>query len=144
MNSGKDAKKLFGRRLREIMLQRGHGSEGARSGVDIGKLAEAAATSYEMARRYAEGVAIPRPDKLRAIAEWLRVSPGALAWGETGSAVDERLLQECLNAVLEAQKRTGKTLTTERSSHLVAVLYQEAASGRFPEKDTIDLLLRAV
>lgn len=144
MKSDKDATQRFARRLRELMLARGYSSEGSRSGVDVGKLAQVAATSYEMARRYAEGVAIPRPEKLQTIAAWLGVSPGALAWGETGSAVEERLLQECLEAVLEAQKRTGKTLKTETASHLVAVLYREAAAGKLPATETIDLLLRAV
>ncbi len=87
---------------------------------------------------------MPRPEKIAAIAQWLGVSPGLLAWGETGSAVDKRLLQECLIAVMNAQKRTGKELTTETAAHLVAVLYQEAAAGQLPGRETIDLLLRAV
>lgn len=125
------------------MVRRGYTSESNRSGVDINRLAEAAHTTYEMARRYAEGVAIPRPDKLAAIAAWLGVSPGELAWGETGAKINGEVLEQCLRAVTEAQKRTGRTLTTEQAAHAVSTLYAEAMAGRFPVVESIDLMLRA-
>jgi transcriptional regulator with XRE-family HTH domain len=133
----------FARRLRDAMTERGHVSAGARSGVDIASLARAAGISYEMARRYAEGAAIPRPNKLEAIARWLGVDPGFLAWGANESEpINLQTLETCLTAIAEAQRRTGRTLTTEKAAHLVALLYQEAIAGRHPVQETVDLLLK--
>jgi transcriptional regulator with XRE-family HTH domain len=144
--SGKDVTAgSFGARLRELMVQRGFVSPGARSGVDVARLAQVAATTYEMARRYADGVAMPRPEKVAAIAEWLGVSPSSLAYGDKapGAGIDERLLQECIEAVTAAQTRTRRQLTTEKMAHLVAVLYQEAAAGKLPARESLDLMVRA-
>lgn len=140
--SGNKAGREFAERLRAAMLRRGYASEGSRSGVDVTRLAEAAQTTYEMARRYAEGAAIPRPDKMEAIAAWLGLSPGELAWGDAGGQLNEGMLEKCLRAVTEAQGRTGKKLTTEQAAHAVATLYAEALAGRFPATESIDLMLR--
>lgn len=134
----------FVERLRAAMLARGRTSDTSRSGVDVNALAAAAGISYEMARRYAEGLAIPRPDKLEAIARWLGVSPSALMWGEETHSINRKVLEVCVAAVQEAQNRTRITLTTEKSAHLVAILYEEAMAGRQPTPTTVDLLLRAV
>jgi transcriptional regulator with XRE-family HTH domain len=138
-----DAAAAFARRLRDAMVARGFVSSGSRSGVDIAALARAAGTSYEMARRYAEGTAIPRPEKMEAIARWLGVQPGPLAWGASESvSINLKTLETCLTAIAEAQRRTGRELTTERAAHLVALLYQEAIAGRYPQPETVDLLMR--
>lgn len=120
-------------------------SDSSRSGVDVAALAQAAGSSYEMARRYAEGAAIPRPDKLKRIADWLGVTAAALAWGaqDTGS-IDTEVLQQCIHAVIEAQTRAGITLTTEKSAGLVAALYQEAIEGRKPRAESVARMLRAM
>lgn len=142
--SGNDAATRFGQRLRELMLQRGLASHGARSGVDVATLAQAAGATYEMARRYAEGAAIPRPEKLEAIARWLGVSPSSLAFGDAApSAVDTGTLQQCIEAIIEAQARTGRTLNTEQAAHLVALLYSEVKAGAVPANESLDLLVRA-
>lgn len=133
----------FAERLRAAMHQNGLVSKSARSGVDVNALAEVAHTTYEMARRYAEGVAIPRPEKLAAIAAWLRVSPGLLLWGEQKGTVDTHRLELCIRAIQEAQARTGVTLTTERAARLVAILYEEAAQGRPASPQALDLMIRA-
>jgi len=136
--------RAFAARLRTAMLARGYRSDGARSGVDVRALADAVGTSYEMARRYAEGLAVPRPEKLDAIARWLGTSAAALAWGaEQPAAVNLELLEKCLSAIAEAQARVGLTLPTERAARLVALLYHEAAAGRFPAPTAVDLLIRA-
>lgn len=144
--STNDAAARFGQRLRELMLQRGHASPGARSGVDVATLAHAAGATYEMARRYAEGAAMPRPDKLEAIAQWLGVPPAELAFGDrpAQAEIDKGRLQACIEAVTNAQARTGRTLTTEKAAHLVALLYQEAAAGAVPARESLDLMVRAV
>lgn len=135
----------FAQRLRELMKARGLVSGSSRSGVDVAALAHAAGSSYEMARRYAEGVAMPRPDKLTRIAEWLGVTASALAWGtrEAGS-IDTEALQRCIKAVTEAQTRAGITLSTEKAAGLVAALYQEAIDGRLPRADLVARMLRAM
>ena len=126
------------------MIERGHISESARSGVDLNALAKAADTSYEMARRYAEGIAAPRADKIAMIAAWLGVAPGLLLWGDKNTnVVDTEALQACIRAVTEAQERTGLNLSTERAARLVALLYEETMAGRSPGPATIDLMVRA-
>lgn len=125
------------------MTKRGHVSTAARCGVDIGALAKVAGTSYEMARRYAEGVAIPRPDKLETIAAWLGVEPGALAYGSPeANFINLEVLEQCLQAIAEAQARTGRTLGRDKAAHLVALLYQEAMAGKLPSPTTVDLLIK--
>lgn len=98
-----------------------------------------------MARRYCEGAAIPRPDKLQAIAAWLGMTASELAYGGKSPTahIDEGLLQRCIESVTEAQARTGKTLTTAKAAQLVALLYREAQTGRIAEPATCDLLVRA-
>lgn len=134
----------FGERLRDFMRAKGLTSAGSKSGVDVAKLAEAADTTYEMARRYAEGHAMPRPDKVAAIAKWLGVSVTALAYGEerSPSAIDERLLQSCIEAIQAAQRRTGHSLSTESAARLVAALYGEASTNGLPNLESLDLLVK--
>lgn len=133
----------FAGRLRSLMVERGHISRLSRSGVDIKALAAAADTSYEMARRYAEGLAVPRAEKLLAIAQWLGVSPSSLQWGrDQAQAVDTGVLESCMRAVTEAQQRTGRPLSIEQAARLVALLYDEAVAGRLPTPEAVDLLLR--
>lgn len=135
----------FARRLRELMKARGLVSESSRSGVDVSALAHAAGASYEMARRYAEGVALPRPDKLQKIADWLGVPASVLAWG-TGEpeTINTEALQQCIQAVIEAQGKARVSLTTERAAALVAALYQEAIDGRQPRAESVARMLRAM
>ena len=136
--------KAFARRLCDLMRARGHVSPGSNSGVDVSAMANALGISYEMARRYAEGLAMPRPGKLAALARWLGVTPAALAFGaQATNKIDERVLGECLRAIREAQERTGVSLSTERAAHLVAVLYGEAQSGEIPTAKTVELMIRA-
>jgi transcriptional regulator with XRE-family HTH domain len=143
MSRDKGQAERFAERLRAAMRERGHVSSLARSGVDVNALATAASISYEMARRYAEGLAIPRPDKLAAIAAWLKMPPGALLFGESGQSINREVLVRCVKAIREAQSRTGIRLSDELAAHLVGVLYDEAVTIGLPEASTIDLLLRA-
>lgn len=133
MNSDSAVTRAFAARLVGRMNDRGHSSPTSRSGVDVAALAAAVGISYEMARRYAEGLAVPRPDKLAKIADWLGVSSAWLMWGEeegnnqTGGApaeaIDEKVLKECLIAALAAQRSTGIALPPEKAAHLVSILY---------------------
>lgn len=136
----------FGQRLRELMRARRHTSDTARSGVDVGALADAAGTSYEMARRYAEGMAVPRTDTLQRIAEWLKVAPALLAWGaqEGDSSIDQEVLQRCIAAVMQAQATTRITIEPERAARLVSLLYLEAMDGRTPQPATVARMLKTL
>lgn len=141
--SGKAA--AFGSRLRAAMLDRGLRSASSRSGVAVRSLADAVGISYEMARRYCEGAALPRPETLASIAGWLGVAPGLLAWGDgDATQVNPEVLEACVGAVLEAQARTKKKLSTAQAARLVAILYSEQAAGRTTTADTLDLMLRSV
>lgn len=145
VSSDKKAAARFGERLRAAMAKAGHVSRGSRSGVDVAKLAAATHTTYEMSRRYAEGLAMPRPDKLEAMARWLGVRASELAFGSGAApdAVDEGTLQQCIEAVIKAQRKAGRELTAETTAHLAAVLYAEATSGDLPGSDAVALMVRA-
>jgi transcriptional regulator with XRE-family HTH domain len=138
--------KAFGRRLRELMQARGLTSDTARSGVDVRALASATGISYEMARRYAEGLAVPRPETLQRIAGWLSTSAGSLVFGasEEGAAIHAEVLQSCLQAVIEAQAKNRAKVSTEKAAALVAALYQEAIDGRPPLPATVERMLKAM
>lgn len=144
--SEKRQSEAFAARLRDVMRARGHVSPTSRSGVDVTALVHAAGTSYEMARRYAEGSALPKAETVETLARWLGVSPGGLMWGdEAGRAeIDVGVLEQCIAAVSAAQKRTGKTVTTEQAARVVAVLYRQAKAGRIPATESIDLILEAI
>jgi len=135
----------FGRRLRQLMREKGYVSDTSRSRVEVTALAEAAGTSYEMARRYADGRSRTRADTMQKIADWLGVAPAVLAWGSAEeSSVDEELLRKCITAMIEAQIRTGITLDADRAARLVAMLYLEEVDGRSPASATVDRMLKAV
>ncbi len=111
-------------------------------------LAAAAESSYEMARRYAEGIAMPKPDLVQLLARWLRVSSAWLMYGEGDregpSDIDPALLERCLKAVEEAQQSAGIQLPTDRLAHLVAALYREARSGVQPSAGSVAATLKAL
>ena len=123
-------------RIQQAAQARGHTSNRSRSGVDVSAMAHSIGCSYEMARRYAEGLAVPPPETLESIAQWLRVNVAWLGFGtppmEAGSDmadVDEKTLETCLEAVEEAQQIAGVHLSTHQAAHLVAMLFREARQG---------------
>lgn len=136
----------FGRRLVELMKSKGFTSDRNRSGVDVAALAKGAIVSYEMARRYVEGTALPRPDVLRAIAAWLSVDPAELAYGTQGNPaeVDPEMLTRCLQAVTEAQRTAGVTISEEQAARVVAQLYREAIRGEPVSSNALAAFLRAM
>jgi transcriptional regulator with XRE-family HTH domain len=72
----------FARRLTALMQQESLSSSSSKAGVKVGKLAEISGCSYQMARRYVLGEALPDIDVSYKIAKWLKVSPGWLLFGE--------------------------------------------------------------
>lgn len=145
MATDSEQAKEFGDRLRSAMHAKGHISPRSRSGVDVGALAKGAGVSYEMARRYAEGVAMPRPDVVNAIAEWLGVEAASLAWGGVSSGeIDLQALERCLQAVRAAERASGTVLDPNAAAKIVAQLYEELRRGGTPSASTLAAMLRAM
>lgn len=67
------------RAMRESEVAR---KSGTKHGVDAAALQRVANVSREMARRYLEGLAIPNPDPMKAIADWLDIRVAWLRDGE--------------------------------------------------------------
>lgn len=144
MATDSEQARRFGERLREAMTARGYGSGRGRSGVDVRALSDGAGVSYEMARRYAEGIALPRPDVVEAIAEWLEVDAAQLAWGGMAPGeVDARALERCLQAVRDAEAGSGVSLDADEAARIVAQLYVELRRGELPSAPTLTAMLKA-
>lgn len=57
-----------------------------RAGLTVADVAKALGVTYEMARRYHEGIAMPRQDKLKNLAALLGMSPAQLLYGMSEDA----------------------------------------------------------
>lgn len=83
-----DRKKLiehFSRRMIKQMQEEGYESDRSGAGVDIKKLVKVTGCSYQMARRYVLGQALPELHIILKIASWLNTSPSWLLFGENDS-----------------------------------------------------------
>lgn len=74
--------KKFSKRLKVSMHNKGYTSHRSKEKIEITELANIAGCSYQMARRYALGEALPEMNILYKIALHLDVSPGWLLFGE--------------------------------------------------------------
>lgn len=72
----------FSKRLNVLLQKEGYISSRSKAGVEIGQLAKVAGVSYQMARKYIIGEALPDYHIIPKIAKWLNVSPGWLLFGE--------------------------------------------------------------
>lgn len=135
-------------RIQKAARARGFTSERSKSHVDVQAMADATGSSYEMARRYAEGAAAPKPDAVHRIAAWLRVSPTWLLYGEGpmegSSDIDIHLLEACLAAAAEAQRIAGISLSDSQRAALVAALYKQSSKGVTPSAETVAATLAAL
>lgn len=77
----------FSRRLIQLMTEEGFDSTRAKNGVDISKLAKISGCSYQMARKYTLGEALPELHVIAKIAIWLRTSPSWLLFGENETQI---------------------------------------------------------
>lgn len=139
----------FAARLKRACQERGHSSARNSSGVDVSAVAANGRCSYEMARRYVGGLAIPGDDTMRLLADWLRVPVGWLAFGENAPAdgagdVSAATLEACLVAIEEAQRLSGVTLSPARVAALAAALYREAIAGKPVAAGVVAASLRAL
>lgn len=74
----------FSQRLTSLLQREGYISNRiSKTGIEINHLAKAAGVSYQMARKYSLGLALPDYHIIPKIAKWLNVSPGWLLFGET-------------------------------------------------------------
>lgn len=72
----------FSRRLTQLMSENGFESSRSKTGVDTSKLAKICGCSYQMARKYTLGQALPELHIIEKIANWLKTSPSWLLFGE--------------------------------------------------------------
>jgi len=149
MRNHKDVSaEAFASRLRAACQDRGHVSARNSSGVDVNAVAQNAGCSYEMARRYVAGLAVPGEDTMRQIAAWLRVPVAWLALGEVAERpqgdISPAYLEACLIAIQEAQKIAGVELPPGRVAALAAALYQEAMEGKPLSARTVAASIRAL
>lgn len=144
MSEDSEACRAFAARLREAMKRKRMTSERSRSGVDVGALARRAGVSYEMARRYVEGKAMPRPDVLEQIAGSLDLSVAELAFGSlpVADGIDADRLAACMLAVEQGQAEASVRLSLEQKARIAARLYEER--GAIGSPSVIAALLRAV
>ncbi len=82
--------KQFSHRLNELMRKAGYMSARVKNGIDIEKLAQISGCSYQMARRYALGEALPEIYIIAKIAAYLKSSPSWLLFGENQSLISEQ------------------------------------------------------
>jgi len=72
----------FSERLNTLLQKEGYASNRSKAGVEITQLAKVAGVSYQMARKYVLGMALPDYYVVPKIAAWLKVSPGWLLFDE--------------------------------------------------------------
>jgi transcriptional regulator with XRE-family HTH domain len=129
-----NAKQQFAARLVKAMLDgHYHSRRGAASGVDVGPLAKVANVSREMARRYTEGGALPDPNRMQRIADWLQVR---IAWlrdneGDMRSAMREpQPTPYGFTAEAEEVARVWLSLPPQLQESMRALLYQQAVIAK--------------
>ena len=92
-------KEAFSKRLIRAMRESSVARKsGTKHGVDATALKGVAGVSREMARRYLEGQAIPNPDPMKAIADWLGIR---VAWLRDGEEPMKPDLMGHTNGVVE-------------------------------------------
>lgn len=140
----------FAARLQQVCQDRGHVSRRNASGVDVSAVATNGGVSYEMARRYLAGLAVPNDEAMRQLADWLRVPMGWLAFGEAGPSpkpgedISATALELVLLEIQRAQEISGVTLSPARLAALAAALYRETADGKAPSARMLAASLRAL
>src|SRR6476620_6840684 len=79
----------FSKRLTTLLQDKGYISNRSKAGIEITQLAKVAGVSYQMARKYTLGMALPDYHIIPKIAKWLDVSPSWLMFGEKETIVPE-------------------------------------------------------
>ncbi len=95
----------FSRRLEKKMREEGHQTDRVGLGINIRKLAKISNCSYQMARKYILGLALPDITIIIKIAAWLKVSPSWLLFEEESPIQNYPLNNEpCITINLDLLK----------------------------------------
>ena len=89
----------FSRRLVQLMKKGGYASNRSNTDVNIRTLSKVTGCSYQMARRYTKGLALPELYIVQKIAVWLNTSPSWLLFGEN----DSKLPNGCSQTAIEIE-----------------------------------------
>jgi len=122
-------KEAFARRLLEAMRELPVAAKpGTKHGVNASALQKVAGVTREMARRYVEGMAIPNPDTMRLIADWLEVRVAWLRDGEEPKrpVTGRRPISE-IDAMMSA--------ASPRSQRVIRRIKEAAEAGRLTDED---------
>ncbi|MFI4956700.1 MAG: helix-turn-helix domain-containing protein [Gammaproteobacteria bacterium] len=126
--------KYFSERLVRLLIQNGYTSRSASTGVKVKELANNLGCSFEMARRYTNGDALPDALAIKTIAEWLKVDPGWLLYGTEQerdinayypillTKADMKLLLERIIPAYSALNITSELLLTQLHSFFCDVI----------------------
>ena len=76
----------FACKLTQLMRDKGYESTRSKAGIDIDKLAKISGCSYQMARKYALGLALPELPVIIKIADWLDTTPSLFLFDEVNSS----------------------------------------------------------
>ena len=117
----------FSKRLNSLLQKEGGLSNRSKAGIEINHLANVAGVSYQMARKYALGMALPDYYVIQKIAKSLNSSPGWLLFGEKESV---------------ASKHKSDTLI-EIDSDLLKYILQKCAVF-FPSAPDVDKIIHYI
>lgn len=81
--------KNFSKRLNSSLQKEGYSSNRSKIGIEVNQLSKVAGVSYQMARKYTLGMALPDYHIIPRIAKWLNVSSSWLLFGEKEPVVPE-------------------------------------------------------
>ncbi|MCA0403280.1 MAG: helix-turn-helix transcriptional regulator [Proteobacteria bacterium] len=141
-----DLNKQFAFRLRDAMLAAGFHSERSISGISIHKLSEITGYSLQICRKYLRGEAIPEPAKLVEIAEYLKVAPGWLLFGDNYNSADDKIMisKELLNYILNGARHFYKPQFEDEATQFLFELIKDVSqiiADDAQSKKIVDLAL---
>lgn len=123
-------KKEFSQRLVKALLEKGYKSKHASSGVAIRDLSIATGISMEMARRYTLGLAIPKSNVIKIIADWLNVNP---LWLRDGIAVSTTDRQYTIPLI------KWQDISSWKPDHTSGKVYHTHLAGISPQAFAVQL-----
>lgn len=141
----------FSERLNLKLKEFGLHSKRAESGVQLTELSKVAGVSYQMARKYSLGLALPEPDVAIKIAQWLNISSGWLIFGEDNQQngnnhtclvnIDKDLLAYILETTFKKFSLNHSQMNIV--DYLLEVIYDASHLNTNPEttKQIIDMML---
>jgi transcriptional regulator with XRE-family HTH domain len=117
----------FSKRLNSLLQKEGFNLNRSKAGIDVVQLAKVAGVSYQMARKYVLGLALPDYQIVPKLAKWFNVSPGWLLFGEEDPVEPE----------------FKSTTSIEIESELLKYILQKCAF-LFPQMSEIDKVINFI